>query len=201
MKETIIIIDGCDYIKSESRFLQKLILIVYRMFNVVPLYSNEAFEWAKRLEKKEREVIFFDWSHSFWPSEVTASSEALKDLIAKKGPVRIVSFSMGSQLAINAARASKNVLEILSVSGVFRPHHIDAPFVEVRSSTDYFGNFWRDVFWVFSFHKKMHREIFTLHGIRHDEFHRDIPIQDGEFRGRKISWVIDYLLERSARVC
>lgn len=195
MKETIVIIRGANYLKSNSKTFQKIILGFYKMFNIVPVYSKQKEKWVNALRKCNREIIYFRWSGSFWQSEVLKHSKILKELIKNKKNVKIISVSLGTQIAINVAKNSNNVVKIISIGGVYKPTNISIPFIDIRFIPDNFSNFFRELFWFFSLSRKMLRQEILLHGAGHDDLHDNIKITNGTFKGKNISYLLNYFLK------
>ena len=194
MKETIIIIRGANYLSSNIKFFRSLILLFYKTFNVIPYYGWKREEWIKFLNKNNRRLIYFNWSGNFWKFAVSRASSDLLELIKNKKCVKIIACSLGAQIAINVARKDDNVVKIVSIGGVYKPHNLKIPSIDIRSKTDYFCNFFNNLFLFFSITKKTKKKEIWLNNIRHNDFHNNITIKTGKFKGKSLSELLNFCL-------
>jgi|GEM_PF-3905843 hypothetical protein len=194
MKEKIIIINGSNYPRSDIPWVQKLIMSLwYKIFNVVPFYEKENDKWLKLIENNNREIVYFNWPGQVWPSVVNKAGRQLALFVKDKGPVKIISTSLGTQVALKASKYAPNICKIISLAGAYTPYPISIDFIDIYSTSDHLANLGRGLLSFFFFKKIKRREV-ILHNIRHDQFHEDITISEGEFKGFTMSGLINHFL-------
>ncbi|MFZ2150297.1 MAG: hypothetical protein WAV15_04020 [Minisyncoccia bacterium] len=194
MKEKIIIIEGASYLRSDIKLVQKLIVLFYKIFNVVPFYDKEHEKWLKLIENGNREMIYFDWSGQVWPHVVNKAARKLALLVEKEGPVKIISTSLGTQIAIKASKHTQNIKKIVSLSGVYTPRPISIEFIDIYSTSDRFANVFRCLLKFIAIHRRIKRREVILHNIRHDQFRDDLRFTEGEFKGFTMSELLNHFL-------
>jgi hypothetical protein len=179
-KEVIIIIPGANYLKSGSCILQSLITNFYRLFNVIPRQEKTREEWIEKIQKDNREVLYFCWSGEPSLRETKVSVDKLVDQIKSLGEVKVISCSLGTQICLKSLSRLKNVTKVISIAGVYRKINIDLNLVDIRSNKDHFANFFKYIFNLFNF-SKMKITSVVLENTRHDEFHSDFIIRVADF--------------------
>ena len=194
MKEKIIIIEGASYLRSDIKWIQKLIVLFYKIFNVVPFYAKEHEKWLKLIENGNREMIYFDWSGQIWPHEVNRAARRLALFVKDKGPVKIISTSLGTQIAIKASKHTSNITKIVSLSGVYTPRRISIDFIDIYSTSDRFANVFRCLLRFVAIYRRINRREVILHDIRHDQFRDNMRFTNGEFKGFTMSKLLNNFL-------
>lgn len=194
MKEKIIIIEGASYLRSNIQWVQKLILLFYKIFNVVPFYEKEHEKWLKLIENGKREITYFDWSGQIWPHVVNRTARRLALFVKDKGPVKIISTSLGTQIAIKATKHTSNITKIVSLSGVYTPRPISIDFIDIYSTSDRFANVFRCLLKFIAIYRRIKRREVVLHNIRHDQFRDNMRFTDGEFKGFTMSELLNHFL-------
>lgn len=191
---TIIIVPGAQYPKSENPCVQSVIVKLFGLFNVIPSYSDEAEGWIQVLENENLEIIRFAWSGRASAYSVRKAAKNLASMIRKYPSVTVVSCSLGTQVALRAATGSKNIKKIISLCGVYRRTDPPFPIIDIRSSDDPFANTFHSILNLFSLTSKPTEQV-LLEGIRHDEFGMDTPVRAGTFQNHRISEIIAFFLE------
>lgn len=190
-KEKIIIIEGANYMRSHIRWVQKLVILFYRMFNVVPFYTRDDEKWVRLIENNHRQIVYFEWSGQVWPWVVNQTAREFALFLKDKGPVKVISTSLGTQVAIKAIKHNANITKIISLSGVYTPVPISIPFVDIYSTSDRFANSLRGILKFFAIHGKIKRTEVILNNIRHDQFRDNLRFADGEFKGLTMSELLN----------
>ena len=192
--DTIVIVPGARYPKSENPFVQSVIVKLFGLFNVIPSPADTEEEWIRALENGNRQIIRFVWSGRASAHSVRKAAQELTSLIRKYPSVTVVSCSLGTQVALRATIGSKNIRKIISLCGVYRRTDTTFPIIDIRSSDDPFADSVHFILNVFSRARKPTEQI-ILEGIRHDEFGTDTTIRTSTFQGHRISKVIALFLE------
>ena len=193
-KETIIIIEGASYLKSEVKWVQRLIILFYKIFNVVPFYAREEEKWIKLIHNDHCNVVYFEWSGEIWPHVINKTARELAKFLNDVGPVKVISTSLGTQISLKALRYTKNITKIISLSGVYTPVPVSIPFVDIYSASDRFANFFRGILKLTTIHGRIKRREVILHNLRHDQFRDNFEFTDGEFKGFTMSELLNHFL-------
>ncbi|HWQ59949.1 MAG TPA: hypothetical protein VN420_02270 [Candidatus Fimivivens sp.] len=188
-RRVIVVVPGARYLRSSNPFVQKGIVRLYGLFNVIPDYSGSEEAWIPALRQRGYEVIRFEWNGSVTSKSLHLASKRLSDLITTEGVVSVISCSIGTLIALLAAGRTILPLRVISLCGVFRTPDTPGDVIDIRSTADRFGNFFRSVSEMFS-RKSSGLRTVMLSGIRHDEFGDNPVIPSGIFENSSLSDII-----------
>jgi len=189
MGDKIFVVHGASYLRSENYFFQKVIELFYAMFNVRPSYV-ERRKWAEELGVPKKDICYLKWSGSIF--DVGKTVDELVGLIESERDVKIVSSSIGTHIALQAAKRTSNVKRIVALCGVFSYIDLDVEFIDIVSRKDLFQSFFRFCFNPFG--RSLQSLKIIVPRITHDMFQDNPVIMEGYFKGKKVSDLINYFL-------
>ncbi len=196
-RETIIIIPGARYLRSENPLAQGLISSAYSAFNVEPDNSTEEDLWICRLRNAGYTIVVCEWSGIMTPSSVTEASDRFLKLLRTTGARKIIACSIGAHIAVSAFRNEPGPPLVISLAGVYRRRQASVPHFDIRSDADRFSDVAQALINIFNLSGKDSTIIVPLPDMRHDEFHYDQTIVSGPFRGKRISDILKTYLKKT----
>ncbi len=204
-KSIVIIIPGAKFIKSKNKFIQLVILWLYKLTGTLhPVYSNYADGWKEFFSRKNSHVIWMHWSRGFTKMSKFFAVRKLCRLLRqyKNEKITIVGMSLGGEIALESSEKFKNLVKkIILVGSTNEKKKFDTgktKIINIYSKKDKFQRmaiellspFFGSVILDGSNVKNI-----NLPGVAHDEFFANKCVSAGRFKNKTISEVIEYYIE------
>lgn len=206
-KDLLILVPGLKYLESKRQFIQKIILFLYKLTRIFrPVYRDYAKKWAKQLKRKNRKVIYFNWFEGiFIQFSVFFAAKKLKRLIKKhkkKYNIKLLGISLGGEVIMEALQDLDNSLvkKIILVCPTIEhtKTKIKTQIINIYSPYDLFAEISAKLLAPIHGGIKLSGKNIknvAIHKFSHSDFCLDKRIKVGEYKGKKITELINKLLK------
>lgn len=205
-EELVIIVPGAKYVKTNLKFLHKIIVSFYEMLNVHhPIHNNYAELWTKRLTKEGRKVFYLHWNRGFSNFSVNLAKKKLKKIIhshKNSHDVKIAGISLGGEIAVETANelSDDSIKKIILICATNENKNIDLeiPIINIYSSADLLAKISTKILAPVKGGVRLIGRTVTnleIHDFGHDDFCLDKEIKYGAFKGKTMTQLVDFLLK------
>jgi pimeloyl-ACP methyl ester carboxylesterase len=205
-KKIVVIVPGAKFIKSRNKFVQSVIVFLYRLTNTNnPVYNNYADGWKPFFASRNENVIWLHWSRGFTNISKNFAVRKLNRLLKnyKTYEVTLVGMSLGGEIVLESARnfkgCVKKIILVASTNEKERFNEGKAKVINIYSSEDDFQKLAIKVLSPIygSVHLKGKNVTnVNLPGIAHDRFFANVKVGSGKFKDKTISEVIELFIKK-----
>jgi len=204
-KEIVIIVPGAKYIKSRAKFMQKLILLFYRLTRIYkPEYHNYSKEWQMKFNSDNRMVFWLHWSRGIsFISKFFAKRRLLKLIKQYQNKrIKLVGISLGGEIILEVLQKIKNhsVKKVILVCSTNENKNIklnSTKITNIFSEKDLFARFAIEILSPFHGGQKLYGKNVKnvlIPEMTHDEFCSDSKIKKGKYKGKSITEIVNSFL-------
>jgi hypothetical protein len=206
-KEVVIIVPGAKYIKSRAKFMQKLILLFYRLTRIYkPVYHNYSKEWENKFNSKDRIVFWLHWSRGISFISKFFAKRRLIRLIKQyqNRNIMLVGISLGGEIILEVLQKIKNhsVKKVILICSTNENKNIklnSTQIINIFSEKDLFSKFAIEILSPFHGGQKLYGKNIKnvlIPEMTHDEFCSDSHIRRGKYKGKSVTEIVNsYLID------
>lgn len=203
--ELLIIVPGSKYFESKIPFIQKIILFLYKLVRVKPLYINYEIEEEKRYSKTGRKCIYLNWSRGVSFISIFLANQKLKKEINNykgKYKIKLLGSSLGAQIVLDTAKFFEDTIEkvvlLCPVTNYTSSPINKIPILSIYSESDNFSSFGNKIMNPFRKNQSLIGENvknIIIPNFLHDDFSADREITSGIYSGKTVTQLVnDFLI-------
>lgn len=207
-KEVIIVVPGAKYLSTRNSLTKSFVLLFYRTTRVLkPVYNNYAKEWADKFSKNGRQVIWLRCNRgsTIWSRWIGYRMLRKKVIWYKQRDykVKVVGISLGGDIALRVLnRLGDDYIDsIILICSTNTDRVLDAKNTKVfniYSPYDLFVTLMTKI--IAPVHGGVIMEgdsveNISIENFSHDNFCSDGEIHSGKHKGKRITDLVNLLLE------
>ncbi len=204
-EEIVIIVPGSKYIKSRPGIEQYFLLWFYKTVRIFkPISANYAKDWRKRVNSKNREVLWLHWGRGITFISKWFAVRKLRRLLRhhRSHKIKLIGISLGGAISLEAVEKEKNnsvnkIILVCSTNEDKTPD-FDTKIINIYSEKDLFARLATKVLAPVHGGQKLHGKHVVnvqIPDMTHDEFCADSRIKKGKYKGKSITQLINYFLK------
>lgn len=205
-KEMVIVIPGPHFLRGFSKTFHRIILKLYDFTHIShPVYYNYARRYAEIFHHKGKEGIWLHWNRGLSPVSKLLAVRRLRRVIRKyknTHDIKLVGISLGGEIALEAVKKLResDVKKIILICPVIEDTRIRFKKIDIfnlYSNHDVFARIASKVLSpVHGNFKSDNIMNIEIPNFAHDDFCKNEKISNGKYRGKRVSDVVEELLEK-----
>jgi len=204
-KNLVIYTRGVNYLSTQDRLSKAIVNWAFLLINTVPNYRIDVPDWLTNNVMKSERIITLLWKHDLNPFSKRRAVKNLTDEINKyknEYNIILVGTSLGGTISQEAARhfdnnTISNIVLVGSINKIRTPDLDSIKILNIYSTKDTLAKLairLLSPIYGSQYLVGSHIKNIIFDDVRHDQFHSDIKVTSGEYKGQAISQILSSLI-------